>query len=105
MIRFKSRILATEKAKILYDKLFQFSNDENWILGTLDNMTEEQMQELEEMLEIEDITTQDIDVFSLKCDGIIGTPMDDYDGDGSDIINYDDYLEYLEEKKQKELDK
>lgn len=94
----KERLLNSDLAKNLYQKLKMIWDLDNWILGVMfDLKTDEQRLEILKMIEEGETNPNKISVKALKYSGIVGTPIEEVDDNPADILNWDECTE--EEKR------
>lgn len=98
MIRFKDKLVNSELTKELYVKLKNIWHLDDWALGVMHELkSDEQRLEILKMIDDGETNPNKIAIKALEFAGIVGTPIEEYDGDPADIINWDSCTE--EEKR------
>ena len=90
MIRLKNKIVNSDISVELYNKLKNICNSENWILGTMFNLSDLQKLELINIINSGENNRNNLSIKALEFRGIVGTPIEEFDGNPEDIINWDD---------------
>ena len=91
MIRYKDKLLDSELTNYLYSKLLGVWNFPDWALGVISDLKSSfECQEILNIIEKGNATPNKISLQALKFRGIVGIPMEEFDGNPEDIINLDD---------------
>ena len=91
MIKLKNKILENPLNMQLYEKLRTIWDFDNWTLGVISKLkTDAERMEILKMYESGEKDPNAYQIQALKFRGIVGIPIEEFDGNPEDIINLDD---------------
>ena len=91
MIRYKDKLVNSEITLMLYSKLKNVWDFDDWALGILFELkTDSERNEILKMLEAGETNVNRIAMKALEFRGVVGIPDEEFDGNPEDVINIDE---------------
>ena len=90
MKNLKQKLVNSKVSIELYEKLKNIWDSENWILGNMFNLNEDQKAELLEMINSGETNRNRISIKAMEFQGLVGIPDEEFDGNPEDVINIDE---------------
>lgn len=93
----KQKVLTSDISLKLYEELKNILNLDLWIVGLMFNLNDEQKQIILDMIYKGETNPNKLMDVALEFRGIVGTPIEEFEDNPEDILNWDDCTE--EEKR------
>jgi len=91
MKRFKKQLLNSKLSNEIYRKLLNIWDFEDWALGVLDDLrSDDERLQILDMINSGETNRNNISMKALEFRGLVGTPIEEFDGNPEDIINCDE---------------